>query len=443
MPNPPPPKVPNFNPGVGRLAVDRYDFEAHIEGTKFRHNATQIDLFPTLVIDGYTKTTVQDALALLAILVTPPVIPDATTSQKGIVQLTGDIAGTATNVIVTRIQGKPVNTSGPSLNDVLTWNGSTWGPAAPPNGFIANGDLSGTSILQNVIGLTGSAGIVTATCDTIRFILSVANPTFTQSINTGAAGHNMTMLAQSSSFAGGKGGDVIIAGGSPGGGGLKGGIKLQVDSGSANLLQITEVAAGRRVLSLLHPTSLTTGDMPSASGDMVMYVRDAATIPSPGTIPVNGTIMYSTGGQLWVNQGDGQQFAIGTIPNPSIWGPPGQQTVTYRSFVPSPVFLPVAIVSFNLTDNAATKFDVIIVGKDTVANESAQFNFSIGYSRTGGISIDVGSLTSTDPRATPAASLWLVPNIIRAGNTVSIISGMGPNVINWLAISQLTIQSGP
>lgn len=443
MPNPPPPTVPNFNPGVGRLATDRYDFQAHVDGTNFRHNATQIDLFPTLVIDGYTKTTVQDALALLAILVTPPVIPDATTAQKGIVQLAGDIAGTATNVIVSRIQGKPVNTLGPSTNDVLTWNGSTWGPAAPPNGFTANGDLSGTSILQHVIGLTGTAGIVSATCDTIRFILSVANPTFTQATITTTNAHNMTMLAQSSSFGGGKGGDIIISGGSPGAGGLKGGVRLQVDSGSANLLQITEVAANRRVLSILHPTSLTTGDMPAASGDMVMYVRDAATIPTAGTIPVNGTIVYSTGGQLWINQGDGQQFAVGTIPNPSTWGPTGQQTVTSRDFTQSPVFVPVAIAAFNLQDNAATRFDVIIIGKDIIANESAQFNYSMGYTRTATVPADVGSLTSTDPRATAAASLWLAPAINRAGSTVTIISGMGPNPINWFIVTQRTITTGP
>lgn len=443
MPNPPPPQVPNFDPGVGRLATDRYDFEAHIEGTKFRHKANQIDLFPTLVIDGYTKTNVQDALALLATLIVPPPVPDATTTQKGIIQLTGDIAGTATNIIVTRIQGKPVNTTGPGLNDVLTWNGSTWGPAAPPNGFTANGDLSGTSIFQSVIGLTGTAGIVTASCDTVRFISSISNPTFTQAINAGSAGHNLTLLAQTSSFASGKGGDVVISGGSPGAGGLKGGVKLQVDSGSASLLQITEVATNRRVLSLLKTTDLTTVDMPAGSGDLVMYVRDTSTPPSIGTVPVNGTIVYSSGGQLWVNQGDGQQFAVGTVPNPSIWGPSGQQTITYRNEAQSPIFIPVVIASFSLQDNAATKFDVIIVGKDTVANESAQLNFSIGYSRTGGVSVDVGSLTSTDPRFTPAAALWLVPNINRAGNTVSIVSGMGPNPINWLAVSQLTIMSGP
>ncbi len=43
---------PNFKPGVGRLATDRYDFQAHLDGidppnkTGFRHSSDQIDVVP-------------------------------------------------------------------------------------------------------------------------------------------------------------------------------------------------------------------------------------------------------------------------------------------------------------------------------------------------------------------------------------------------------------
>ena len=112
------PVVPNFVSGIGRLATDRFTYEKHINGTDDRHQAGQIDLFPTIVI-GTTKTNVQDAItAISSIIGTPP--PDASTTVKGIVKLAGDIAGTALSVTVTKIQGKPVSTSTPTSGDVLT-----------------------------------------------------------------------------------------------------------------------------------------------------------------------------------------------------------------------------------------------------------------------------------------------------------------------------------
>lgn len=56
---------PNFKPGVGRLATDRYDFEKHITGNDFRHNATQIDIANPSAIPG-NATTVESALGFVA-----------------------------------------------------------------------------------------------------------------------------------------------------------------------------------------------------------------------------------------------------------------------------------------------------------------------------------------------------------------------------------------
>jgi hypothetical protein len=440
------PLTPNFDPNApagARLATDRYDFEAHIEGTNFRHKADQIDLFPTLVIDGYgTETTVQGALAALSLLVVPPPVPDATTSSKGIIQLSGDIGGAATNIVVTQIQGKPINTAPPSANDVLTWNGSSWGPAATSNAFSANGDLSGTNVLQHVIGLTGTAGIVSATCNTIDFALGTT-PLVTQVTNAAGSGTNLSLIAQGSSFVSGAGGNVIISGGTHGSGGLKGGTKLQLDG--YNLVQLSEVIAGQRVLSLLGSGNLTSSDMPVSSGDMVVYVRDI--LNAGGIIPVapptNGTVLFSNGGQLFIQQADGTQFVVGSIPNPSVWGPTGQQTFTHRDFSASPPIMSSTLFSFTLEDNAATKVDVIIIGKDILFNDSAQFNLSMGYTMNAGVPDDVGTLTSSDPRFTLPAGAWVPPTITRVGTTVSVVSGIGPGGVNWFAVTQLSIVAGP
>ncbi len=127
------PDAPNFTPGVGRLATDRYDFQNHVDGYAFRHKANQVDLFPTVVISSNTYTNVQTALqALITAFNSLSInIPDASTTTKGIVQLTGDIAGTATNVIVTRLQGRAVSNLAPTNGQALTWDSgtSTWRPA--------------------------------------------------------------------------------------------------------------------------------------------------------------------------------------------------------------------------------------------------------------------------------------------------------------------------
>ncbi len=69
----------------------------------------------------------------------------------------GDLSGTSSSQTVIGIQGKPVLNTAPSLNDVLTFNGTQWGPAAAAGGsFTAGGDLSGTSSSQTVIGIRGN-----------------------------------------------------------------------------------------------------------------------------------------------------------------------------------------------------------------------------------------------------------------------------------------------
>lgn len=454
------PLVPNYKKDVGRLATDRYDFEDHIEGNRFRHKAAAIDVFPILVIGddpGVTVNTVQEALVALNNVVTPPTIQDATLITKGIVQLAGDIGGVANNVVVTRIQTSPISTLPPSDGDVLTWDGtnSVWIPSPATNAFSAAGDLAGNNVLQQVIGLTGASGIVTASCNVVNF-LSNKTPLFTE--NTVASGaHNFTIRAQSASGASQSGASVIIAGGKPGSGGLRGGVKLQMTSAlpggypttaqspvtSANLLQLSEPAAGRRVLALCDANDLTSLDMPTDTGDMVIYVRDTATPPVSGS-PSNGTIVYSSGGQLWVKQQDGNQFSVGTIPNPSVWGSNGQQTVTYRDYVTSGGSAATAR-SFNLPDQMATRADVIFIGKKVGGADSAQFNLSIGYVRHGGGPLVVGSGTPTnaDPRTTAGASGWTIPNINLSGNNLQVLTGFsGSTNINWLVITQLTMSQG-
>src|SRR6266566_1546012 len=173
----------NFSPdnNAGRLATDRFDFQKHVNGESFRHKANQVDLSPPVIIDLQTIDNAQDAIAALANFISVNV-PDASPSQKGIIQLGGDLLGTAVSPTVVGLQGRPVSTLPPTIDQVLLWNGSAWAPSNLSSSFIANGDLVGNNITQNVIGLTGVSGTVAAHCNRISFDVSSV-PLITQQNN--------------------------------------------------------------------------------------------------------------------------------------------------------------------------------------------------------------------------------------------------------------------
>jgi hypothetical protein len=153
---------PNFKPGVGHLVTDRFDFQKHIDGEAFRHQAGSIDLVPSIMIGSTNITDVQTAIAALAGSIIVPSVPDATTVSKGVIQLGGDLFGTGTTALspkVSGLQGFPVSASAPATNNVLQWNGTTWTPAVIVN---ATSAVFGTIRLQGDLnGGTASSPVVT------------------------------------------------------------------------------------------------------------------------------------------------------------------------------------------------------------------------------------------------------------------------------------------
>ncbi len=443
------PLAPNYVNGVGRLVTDRFDFQKHVDGESFRHDANQIDLSPPVFVDGYSQNTVQEALQTLSNYILPPTIPDATTTEKGIIQLSGDISGTAASVEVVKIRGFDVTTLAPSANDVLTWDGvnNYWAPAAATNTFTPGNDLAGNNLTQDIVGITGdvfNSSLVTVSANNFKFT-ETSTPIFDQSINTTNPGTDFIINAQGSTSS--RGGFVKISGGIPGSGQLRGGVSLSLGNSSPEpLLQITEVAANRRVIGLAKDSDLDIGDMPLGTGDRVIYIRNAATPPTSGN-PVNGAILYGSGGKLRIKQEDGNDFIIGSVPNPSIWGPANAQVYTRRDFVSSFAGNYATAYTYATTPDTTVKFDIIFVGRGLPG-------LNVGYTQnlTSSYIIDnVGNTlgvfggpywSNTSYLPGPALD-WTQSSIGVAGSSISIRTPYSNTYdIRWLVITQITIAAG-
>jgi len=67
----------------------------------------------------------------------------------------GDLGGTYPNPVVDALQGRPVANSAPANGQVLSWNGTAWGPATPTGGSVWS--LNNTNAFYN----TGNVGVGT------------------------------------------------------------------------------------------------------------------------------------------------------------------------------------------------------------------------------------------------------------------------------------------
>lgn len=358
MANPPKPLTPNITTGAktGRVATDRYDFESHITGGDFRHIASQIDLSPAVSILSVDYTNAQAALIKLAELTSSPTIPDATISIKGIVKLAGDLGGSGTTALLPRVsglQGRPVNTLVPTTNQILTWDGYAWGPVNAANGFIASGDLSGNSISQQVIRLTGVDGDLIANDGLTSLIFTAEGGTVIKRADAASADdQDFFIKGQRSTENDRPGGDVYLLGGQPGTGGLKGEVHLVLghDASTAQMVHLVEPAVNRKVLGLVSGAPVTSTNMPANTGDRVIFIAEAATAPTTG-IPSGGAILYAKSDGLWAKTQDGSNFNIAPQSNPRTWGTTTGQVIESRYTGQSISDTPALLYTQNLADS--------------------------------------------------------------------------------------------
>lgn len=162
------PISPNFKPGVGRLATDRYDFQNHVDGAAFNHLANQIIVSPSITIGAVTVSDVQTAIAVLSGTFVVPTVPLATLSTPGIIKLGGDLgalSSTGNNPILGSLQGTTLTITAPMTGQVLQWNGAAWVNAAIVPSTTSSlgtvqltGDLGGTGTVATSPKVSGLQG---------------------------------------------------------------------------------------------------------------------------------------------------------------------------------------------------------------------------------------------------------------------------------------------
>ena len=97
--------------------------------------------------------------------------PQASTTSPGTVQLAGDLNGTATNPEVRRIRGQQISSAAPSANQVLKFNGTEWAPQNESVTSVSDATTASKGIIQLAgdLGGTATAPIVPGLADKYTF----------------------------------------------------------------------------------------------------------------------------------------------------------------------------------------------------------------------------------------------------------------------------------
>lgn len=423
-----------FNDGIGRLTLDRYDFKKHTDGEDFFHNSNSVKLNPPVTIDSVEYDNLQDAVDALNALASEA-LPEATSSVKGILKINGDLSGDSNSQTVIKIQGVAVSSTPPGADYLLAYNNSNsqWEPINPSIYAWSGGndlDASSTSSSQTVVQLTGSSGKVGIECATLEYGSSISSPTIQQASTTSSC-QDLNITAQSSTSGIHAGGYVNVIGGSKSGPTIKGGVRLKMNLTETHL-ELTEPALGQRVLALLNGSPITTSQMPVSSGDKVIYIADALTAPAAD--PIDGFILYSSGGSPYVRTASGDDFAIGSLTNPYTSGTTDENVYTVRKEATTTSSTQTTLLTYGIPSTGAIKVVASFVGKQTSSGDCVGFTKVVQYVRNGGSPSIVGTLDTLESRVSAGASGWTEPTITVLLNSILVKTGANSGTtIRWIA----------
>lgn len=150
---------------------------------------------------------------------------------------------------------------------------------------------------------------------------------------------------------------------------------------STTMIEVAELATNRDIISLLLGAALTTTQMPANTGDKVIFVADATTVPTSG-LPVGGSILFNSSAMGFQGKG------VGGVESTIV--PKGDTTAVTRKLadlvvvdtVVTAATTEVSVVEFDLSsanfNGAAFDNGVIKVRFECVGYQNGGNNYSHG-----------------------------------------------------------------
>lgn len=191
-----------------------------------------------------------------------------------------------------------------------------------PSGNLIQLQSAGTNAIAITLRATGTTNIqfgsgVTAATMNQAALASAAAP--------GIAGAVMTVQAQAGQAAtgvgnnGGAGGTILISGGAGGTSGsatagINGPVRLQLGATNQTMIEAANlVAAGQRVVALCQiGAGITTAQLPANSGDGIIWIGNAVTVPSANPSST-GVVIYAATSALNVRDTRGTVTALSSV----------------------------------------------------------------------------------------------------------------------------------
>ena len=208
--------------------------------------------------------------------------------------MAGDVTGTTAASTVAKLQGFSVSNSAPSTNNILTWNGSAWAPAANAALVTWTDDLSTSTNsaqwVSSISGASGGGGTVAANISTLAF-----NQTATISAPDVVGGVSPTT-----------GGSLTIQAGANTGGTstrTSGSINVNagnISGGTGTTITVGNVNINAGSLAGIVPGALTAGSINITGGDASQSNGGAGgavniTTPNQANNGTSGAILLQTG----------------------------------------------------------------------------------------------------------------------------------------------------
>jgi hypothetical protein len=262
--------------------------------------------------------------------------------------------------------------------------------------IVSGNDLSidGTSFIS--LGLSGGAYVFVGgltSGGTLGIAETISSPLINQEDKTTGNGETLTVAAQTSLGGNGNGGTLALCGGSPHGTGLKGGVRLSLDEISAEpMVEVAEVATGRRAVVLGLGAAVTATELPAGTGDRVVYVADYATAPTAN--PVSGQLVYSGGHAMSARSPNGVTTDISPI------GVSGGLTTKHyhhqHGRAQSTTNTYVTVATITIPSSSVAMLTAYLVGKRTDVEGNCTMVYTYAAIKRTGSAAPVVSSTQTD-----------------------------------------------